>query len=144
MIKQIRQLNNESGYSLVEVMTAIIILAIAIIPMVGMFDMGLNATSDLGNYDKARALANQQMERVKALGYGDAVATYSPPTPSCTISLPPGFTCQLNTYYVDQSNLQRPNPALTSGKTMEVVVTIQWDGGAKQYTTTGLKAQGSG
>ena len=32
---------SESGYSLVEVMVSIMILAIAIIPMVGMFDLGL-------------------------------------------------------------------------------------------------------
>jgi hypothetical protein len=129
----------------VEVMMAITLLTIAIIPMIKMFDMGLHASTELGRYDQARGLANQQMEKVKALGYGQATATYSPPTPSCTITLPPGFTsCQMETYYVNQGDLQRPNPALTSGKTMEVVVTITWDGGANRYTTTGLKAQGSG
>ena len=35
------RIRGESGYSLVEVMASIIILSLAILPMVGMFDMGL-------------------------------------------------------------------------------------------------------
>ena len=143
-------LQKEHGYSLVEVMVAIILLAIAIIPMVSMFDTGLTATTQTGQYDQARALANEQMERVKALGYAEAAApgtgTYRPPTPSCTISLPPGFTCQMNTYYLTETEpnlLQRSNPAIASSKVMEIVVRITWDGGNKDYTTTGLKGQGS-
>ncbi len=49
----IKRLKDETGYSLVEVIASIIILSIAIIPMVGMFDMGLNAATSSGNYDTA-------------------------------------------------------------------------------------------
>ncbi len=51
----------ESGYSLVEVMASIIILTLAIIPMVGMFDMGLQSATRGSNYDKSRALANLKL-----------------------------------------------------------------------------------
>jgi prepilin-type N-terminal cleavage/methylation domain-containing protein len=51
-----KRLKNEAGYSLVEVMASIIILAVAILPMVGMFDMGLTSATRGSNYDKARAL----------------------------------------------------------------------------------------
>jgi prepilin-type N-terminal cleavage/methylation domain-containing protein len=64
-----RLLNVESGYSLVEVMVSIIILAIAILPMVGMFDMGLRSATAGSNYDKARALANLKMEEAKSLPF---------------------------------------------------------------------------
>ncbi len=147
----IKRFNGEFGYSLVEVMASIVILAIAIIPMVGMFDAGLKSATTSGQYDQARSLANQQMERVKALRYsrpvGDTtspsvVNNYAPPSPPCVITLPQGFTCAMNTYYVDQATLQRPNPAATSGNVMEVVVTIGWDGGSKTYTTTGLVSRG--
>jgi prepilin-type N-terminal cleavage/methylation domain-containing protein len=73
-----RLLNMESGYSLVEVMVSIIILTIAILPMVGMFDMGLRSATTGSNYDKARALANLKMEEAKSLPFA-TVQRFSPP-----------------------------------------------------------------
>ena len=64
-----RGLREESGYTLVEVMVSIIILAIAILPMVGMFDMGLNTANTGNKYDKARTLANTVLEEAKMLPY---------------------------------------------------------------------------
>jgi prepilin-type N-terminal cleavage/methylation domain-containing protein len=61
-----RVVRHESGYSLIEVVVAILLLSIAIIPMVSMFDAGLEAASTSGNYDKARALANSNLEVIKA------------------------------------------------------------------------------
>ncbi len=52
-------LDEEHGYSLVEVMVSIFILATAIIPMVGMLDMSLTMVTRSGNYDTARAFAVQ-------------------------------------------------------------------------------------
>ncbi len=52
----INRLRNETGYSLVEVMVAIMLLSIAIIPMVSMFEAGLRVAVLGSNYDKARAL----------------------------------------------------------------------------------------
>jgi prepilin-type N-terminal cleavage/methylation domain-containing protein len=59
----------ESGYSLVEVMVSIIILSLAILPMVGMFDMGLKTATRGSNYDKSRALANLKLEEAKSLPF---------------------------------------------------------------------------
>jgi hypothetical protein len=50
-------------------MVSIIILAIAILPMAGMFEMGLNSATKSGNYDKARALANLKLEQAKSLPF---------------------------------------------------------------------------
>lgn len=65
----IKRLKDEAGYSLVEVMVSIMLLTIAIIPMVGMFDMGLNAATRASNYDTARALAKKQLEQSQSLSY---------------------------------------------------------------------------
>jgi Tfp pilus assembly protein PilV len=54
---------------MVEVMAAIMILALAILPMAGMFDTALRAAVLGGNYDKARALANEKLEEALALPY---------------------------------------------------------------------------
>ena len=65
----IKRLEQEAGYSLVEVMASIIILALAILPMVGMFDMGLRTATAGSNYDKSRALANLKVEEAKSLPF---------------------------------------------------------------------------
>ena len=48
---------------------AIMILAIAIIPMVSMFDAGLRAAVMGSNYDRTRATANGELEEIRALPF---------------------------------------------------------------------------
>src|SRR5215213_2188782 len=50
-------------------MVSIVIFAIAILPMVSMFDMGLNSATAGSQYDKARALANLKLEQAKSLPF---------------------------------------------------------------------------
>jgi hypothetical protein len=59
----------ESGYSMVEVMAAIMILPLAILPMVGMSAAALRAAVLGGKYDKARTLADERLEEIRALPY---------------------------------------------------------------------------
>jgi prepilin-type N-terminal cleavage/methylation domain-containing protein len=80
-------MRRESGYSLVEVMASIVILALAILPMVGMFDMGLKSATRDSNYDKSRALANLMMEEAKSRPY-DFVQHNFPVTVPATDSTP--------------------------------------------------------
>lgn len=131
-------LKNEAGYSLVEVMASIMLLTIAIIPMVAMFDMGLTSATASSNYDRARALANTSLEKVKALPYSSATATYRPvnatPTAGTTVSCDEDiFDCGVKTTYVD-GNLANSS---SSTSRMKVEVTVTWDG-SKTYKTTGL------
>ena len=139
----IKRTSSEAGYSLVEVMVAIMILAIAIIPMVSMFDAGLRAAVLGSNYDQARALGNAKLEEVRALPYkrpggtvDSAVEKYSPGSPvTGTEGI---FSYTVETRYVDAAF---SNPATTPPTPqMRVQVTIQWDG--KTYTTTGFVAGG--
>jgi Tfp pilus assembly protein PilV len=135
-------LKEETGYSLIEVIVSILILAAAIIPMAGMFDMGLKAATKGGNYDGARALATANLEKVQALPYANAQANYRPVNdppadPTRSVSCSQGiFTCNVKTTYVDNSFA--PNSAATTK--MQVEVTVQWPGGIN-YSTVGLKAK---
>ena len=61
----------ERGYTLIEVMVAIVVLTIAIIPMISMFDMSLKVATKGSDYDKARALANLKLEEAKSLPFSD-------------------------------------------------------------------------
>lgn len=149
--------SEESGYSLVEVMASIIILSIAIIPMVSMFDVGLKAATRGGSYDQARALANERLEEIKALPFrndtpqDDSVVEIYPPGEK---NLPgsQGFGSVVTTAYQDVSNAGEYrdsgkgdiNPA-NDGKVrttrMKVTVTVTWNGNS--FTATGLVASGT-
>jgi prepilin-type N-terminal cleavage/methylation domain-containing protein len=145
-------IKNEAGYSLVEVMVSIMILAIAIIPMVGMFDAGLNAAAKGGNYDRARAIAGQELEEIRALPFRvdpnppeDSAVEFYPPVngPSggapvaCTGPIDAAYDCLVETTYVSVGS-SSVSPDSSARTMMQVRVTVTWDGGSASYTRTGL------
>lgn len=146
----IKELRGESGYSLVEVMVAIMILAIAIIPMVGMFEAGLRAAVTGSNYDRARAIAGEELEEIKALpfridnpdGVVDSAVEFFRPVNNggvvkdCSAPIDAAFTCKVRTAYLNPTTLLEDGTARTM---MKVQVTVTWNGG--DYTTTGLASK---
>lgn len=144
----INSLKNESGYSLVEVMVAIMLLGIAIIPMVGMFDTGLKVATRGSDYDRARALANKQMETAKNLSYADARDKFpvNSSTPSTATGVYessnqtdanyPDFTYKVRKAYVKlgPTGIVEDSSARTM---MNITVTVNW-GSGNSYSTTGL------
>ena len=155
---------NERGYSLIEVLVSIIILALAIIPMVGMFDMGLNAATVGSQYDRGRALANLKLEQAKNLSFADVENNY----PQAGTTTPYGGSEWFTEPGADFANFQytvykdyrgEPNPTDSAAtRTFEpsgaptglirVSVEVRWgeddDGDGlpdKSFKTTGLVAQ---
>ncbi len=124
----------EGGYSLVEVMVTIVILAVAIIPMVAMFDAGLRAAVLGGNYDKARALANTNLEEVKTQSFSDVETLTSCPDTAT------GFSCDLDKTYL-KADLSSSSGGQDTGY-LEVEITVEWGGGS-EYTTKGLVVRGT-
>jgi len=155
----------ERGYSLIEVMVSIMILAIAILPMVSMFDMGLTSATKGSQYDKARALANLKLEQAKSLPYetvrtnfpSEATSNKGAPGASGTITsssvtnaqdsqVLQGFSYTVTKQYLvqppgapgsDSMDYQGSNSA-TDTKLLRVTVTVSWAGNT--YTTTGAVA----
>jgi len=133
-------------------MAAIMILAVAIIPMVSMFDAGLRAAVVGSNYDRARAIAGEELEEIKALpfrvdnpaGVVDSAVEFFPPEngPSppvggdsaCSAPIEAGFDCRVRTTYLNSNTLAADSAARSM---MQVEVKVSWDGGGP-YTTTGL------
>jgi type II secretory pathway pseudopilin PulG len=118
----------ESGYSLVEVMAAIVILTTAIIPMVGMFDAALQAVSTSGDYGVARACAGQKLEQLRSIPY----ETVSAGLPDGTCE-PSGFRYA---FHEELVNAELQGIQEDQGLT-RVTVTVSWDGG-DSYATTGV------
>jgi Tfp pilus assembly protein PilV len=131
----------ESGYSLVEVLAAIVILTLAILPLVGMFDAALRAATLGGNYDGARALANEKLEGLRALSYAEPGGAAD----SVTEKYPPAapvrgtegiFTYTVETKFVD-ANFSNPRDSPPAPQ-MRVEVEVEWQG--RSYTTIGFVA----
>jgi prepilin-type N-terminal cleavage/methylation domain-containing protein len=119
----------QKGYSLVEVLAAILILSLAIIPMVSMFDAGLRAARTSGDYDTARALANQKLEQAKSAPYEvvrDAFPVGTSPAPS-------GFSYAVTKQFVSK---ELKDTGSDEGL-MKVTVTVNW-GSGNSYSTTGV------
>jgi prepilin-type N-terminal cleavage/methylation domain-containing protein len=157
-------LKEERGYSLIEVIVSIMILAIAILPMVSMFDMGLNSATKGSNYDKARALANLKLEEAKSLPYETVRTNFpsealsnngAPDSGSITSSLvtnaedpqvPQGFSYTVTKQYLLQppltpdSNSKPFQVSLSDADTklLKVTVTVSWASGTNTYRIFGL------
>ena len=58
-----------AGYSLVEVMVAMVVLTVAVVPMAGMFDAAIRAADSSADYDRARTCAVRKLEHLKSLPY---------------------------------------------------------------------------
>jgi prepilin-type N-terminal cleavage/methylation domain-containing protein len=165
MLERLRQ---SGGYSLVEVMVSIVILSIAIIPMVGMFDMGLKSATASSKYDEARALANEKLEQAKSLPYDSTTATdvrdnfpLTAPNTQATdgstsaavdntteAGVPEGLEYTVRKRYMRMAgtatatrNLTATGASSTDGL-IEVTVTVSW-GDGKSYTTSGIVGRGS-
>ena len=166
-----KRLIEESGYTLIEVVVAIVLLAVAILPMFGMFDMALNGATQSSNYDKARTLANLKMEEAKSMPFVDVKDNFpvNPSTPdTATGYYDSGFISETGPasadftnfeYRVEKQYMQQPptgigddtladpeefepcGPCDPPTGLIRVKVTVQWDDPVKTYTTFGLVAE---
>jgi Tfp pilus assembly protein PilV len=158
----IKKLEQEAGYSLVEVMASIIILSLAILPMVGMFDMGLRTATTGSNYDKSRALANLKLEEAKSLPFASLqdnfpVAGSTPDSAGYYDSgfIPASAPFTNFQYRIEKQYMKKPDTSSTEFEAcdpsstdpnigcspgtnlMRITVTVQWADG-NEYHTLGL------
>lgn len=135
----IKRLCDESGYSMVEVLAAIVILSLAILPMISMFDAGLRAASTSGNYDQARALANAELEKLKAMELSEVESSEA----NCPED--DSFNCDQVRVDAVGVSLEGSGNSRTfdeadeddSADMMRVTVTVSW-GSDKSYSATGI------
>ena len=116
-----------------------VVLALAVVPLAGMLEAGLRAATSPGEYDAARALANEKLEEVRALPYSrpggaadSAAERYAPPGPSDVAE--GDLNVSVRTAFVDE-NLSSPADSPPTGQ-MRVEVLVTW--GAGSYSTVGI------
>ena len=107
--------------------------------MVGVLEAGLRAATASGEYDAARALANERLEELPALPYSrpggaadSAVERYAPPgAPDATEG---DLSVTVRTAFVD-GRLSNPAGSPPTGQ-MRVEVLVRWDEGS--YAAVGV------
>jgi prepilin-type N-terminal cleavage/methylation domain-containing protein len=117
-----------AGYSLVEVMVAMVVLTVAVVPMVGMFDAAIGAADASADYDKARTCAVQELEHLKSLPYEAVEGGLQGGV--CDSS---GFRYTIATESIDTD---LGDGSGEEGLTM-VTVTVDWDG-EDSYVVSGV------
>jgi prepilin-type N-terminal cleavage/methylation domain-containing protein len=118
----------EFGYSLVEVMVAMVVLTVAVVPMVGMFEGAIQAANASGDYDEARTCAVQKLEQVKSLPYETLEGGL------------PGGVCRPSglayTIAAESIGTDLGDGAGEEGLSM-ITVKVDWDGG-NSYSVSGV------
>jgi hypothetical protein len=109
-------------------MVAIVVLTVAILPMVGMFDAAIRAANASGDYDEARTCAVQQLEQVKSLPYENVEDGL--PGGVCK---PSGFGYTIVTQRIGTDLSDRSGDEGLS----RVTVTVNWDG-ENSYSVAGV------
>lgn len=117
-----------------------VVLALAILPMVGMLEAGHRAATATGEYDAARLLASAKLEEARALPYDrpggaadSVVERYAPPGPPEVTE--DGLTLSVRTAFVDEELSDAAGSSPTGQMRIEVLV--GW-GGNRSYSTTGF------
>jgi Tfp pilus assembly protein PilV len=158
-----KHLREEYGYSLVEVMASIVIMTLAILPMMAMFDTGLRSATTGSNYDKSRTLANLKLEQAKNMSFDTFRDNFPEPVGTPTTydgtgrylsdwKTEPGADFANFDYRVEKQYIAQPpkdsveDPAdpsedftesATATNLVRVTVTVRWANG-NEYTTYGL------
>jgi hypothetical protein len=109
-------------------MVAMVVLTVAVVPMVGMFDAAIGAADASADYDKARTCAVQKLEHLKSLPY-DAVDGGL----QGGVCDPSGFGYTIATQSI---GTDLGDGSREEGLTM-VTVTVDWDGG-ESYGVSGV------
>ncbi len=109
-------------------MVAIVVLTLAVIPMVGMFDAAIRAANAGGDYDEARTCAVRQLERAKSLPY--ETVEVGLPGGVCE---PSGFGYTITT---EPIGTDLGDVAGDEGLS-RITVTVNWDG-ENSYSAVGV------
>ncbi len=108
-----RDLGNDHGFTLVELLVAATILIIAIISIASIFPTGRANVDDAGKRSRAVALAQENLEIMKNSAFPTTGGARACPAPT-----PSGYACSMNV------NLSGSAP----DRLATVTVTVEWKG----------------
>lgn len=133
----IRDLNkiSQSGFTLLEVMVAVAIIAVAFTGVLKLHSQSLSMNTASNFYSKGPLLAQ------KVISEWETQMKTSDYSPNLEDSLEefPGFSFKINRDSVDSENLYSGQAEDSAGKLYKVVCTVLYNSGEYKYTTETLK-----
>lgn len=115
------RVEDQSGVSLIELMVALVVVSVGVLAVFQLFPIGMRSQNNDLRFSRGTHFAQQELERVGGLAYGDTLLTIGTHPPGSPESLTGGYQ---RSYAV--SVLDEP---LDNVKKIDVTVT--WSGGAK-------------
>ena len=117
----IRKKRGEGGFTLVEVMIAMVILSTGILALTLMMKQSVSSTDYGRKVTAAENLALQKLEELKIIGYYNIAAAIATPEDYGTINGYPEFRREATTQI-----LQGIGPGAPQGFLRQVTVTVRW------------------
>ena len=115
--------NRSSGFTLIETVITLVVLSIAVVGVLSVFAVGISGSANAPLVDQAVQLAQGELDQVigeKAANGFAAIATGNPL--ACISSMPAGFTCGRNIYYVAPGALNTQAGGPTDYKHITVTI----------------------
>ena len=106
-------LKTEKGFTLLEVLVAIVLLVVGVAVLVGLFSNALIGSSDAENTTIAMNLIQGRMEEIRNLGFSNII-----PEPKVDVSGFPGFQRKVS--------IDDPEGDPTVNDLKQVTVTVYW------------------
>jgi len=118
--------NRQKGFLLIEVLVAIVIITVALVPIAGMFIQSTQATRNASQFTVATNLAQEQLELLKSWTPLKWTTATSPVPWQGTGASP----IELNNVNYDVETVVNPCPEINSANLVQVTVTVSWNSGS--------------
>lgn len=121
----------ESGFTLIEIAIALVVLAVGLIGILALFPVGFDASARSSQITTATLLGQQVLEGIKAEGFdGDIIQTVAGGTAiEDEVFLDPYGYYQYTVEVTDGLYDMDAAARVLTGKIFEVVVTVEWPAG---------------
>lgn len=128
---------NDSGYTFVEILVALTILGIVVVPFLGFFSSSFAAITNSGSQTRAINLCRDKIEILKAEEFASVYSSFvtegKNPLVENDITHHPGM--QRTTYL--ESVLVETEPGTTPfAPVLQATVTVTWNSAGRQYSET--------
>ena len=106
-----RRLRSESGFTLIEMLVAAMVAAVALIALAGTFDSSRDAISGAEQMETATHIGEQELERIEVMSYGSVGLTSAPSHSANTFD--PAYYVTGSNYQWDANTPSRIEPLVT-------------------------------
>ena len=129
--------HGDSGYTFVEILIALTILGIVVVPFLGLFSSSFAAINNSGNQTRAINLCRDKIETLKAEEfasvYSDYITESNNPLIENELVHHPGMQ---RTTYLESILIETGQEAAPDVEVLLVTVTVTWSSAGRQYSET--------